>query len=50
MMFEVCRSLVVDKTNLFFDWSFLHATGLVLVLFEEDDSYKEKKRQHLLKK
>ena len=49
MMFEVCRSLAVDKTNLFFDCSFLHATGLVLVLFEEGDSYKEKKKTTLTK-
>ena len=30
MVFEVCRSLALDKTNLFL-LAFLHATGLALV-------------------
>ena len=38
IMFEVCRSRVLDKTNLFL-LAFLHAAGLALVNFKgEGDS------------
>ena len=37
IMFEVCRSRVLDKTNLFLV-AFLHATGLALVNLGEGDS------------
>ena len=40
MMFEVCRSRALDKTNLFL-LAFLHATGLALVNLGEGDNYEK---------
>ena len=40
MVFEVCRSLALDKTNLFLP-AFLPATGLALINLEEGDNWQE---------
>ena len=40
MVFEVCRSLALDQTNLFL-LAFLPATGLALINLEEGDNWQE---------